>query len=807
MVSPLVADEPSAETGSAEQGVHFTSEIEPIFSRHCYGCHQGAKQLGSYMMTDFASLIRGGESEQAAIVPGNPDESHLIDLITPVDGHAEMPDEPFPPLADTEIELIRRWIAEGAENDSTKSAEPQYSAGNPPVYAAAPPLPSIDVSADGSLIAVAGFHEVILLDAATGKRASRLVGMSPRINTVRFSPDGKRLAAVGGSPAVRGELQIWDVATGELVLSRAVTYDALCGASWSPDGSKLAFGGSDNMVRAIDAETGEQILFQGAHDDWVRDTTFTPDGKHLISVARDMSCKLTEVETERFIDNITSITPGALSGGLSSVVAHPERNEILIGGADGVAKVYRVFRETARKIGDDANLVRKMPKMPGRIFSVAISPDASRLAAASTLDGKSEVRVWQYDFTSELSKELKKILAKRVNDRSAEEKKQVDAYQNSEIKELVRHPIDNAAVYAIAFAGDNSLVVAASDGQLRRLDTSGQVVAAFAAVDVASEDSIAAAGFDAKAWNEMRTQRVEEAAAEIPPPVQQVTELIVEPAEINLSSPYAYAQLVVTAVLQDGSTADVTRLCEIDVPSWATMTARGLLRGAGDGSGQVSVRYGNTSANIKITASGISGPDEAHGAVDYIRDVSPIMSRLGCNAGTCHGAQKGKNGFKLSLRGYDPVFDLRALTDDLAARRINPAAPEESLMLRKPLGTTPHQGGALMTLGDPNHTILRRWIADGSQLDLNSPRVTGIEVFPVNPIVQSTSARQQVRVVAHYADGKQPRRHARGVHRKWQHRGRDGGCLGAAGGGPPRRGADSGEVRGSLRGDNADGDG
>jgi len=139
-------------------------------------------------------------------------------------------------------------------------------------------------------------------------------------------------------------------------------------------------------------------LFQGAHDDWVRDTTFTPDGKHLISVARDMSCKLTEVETERFIDNITSITPDALSGGLSSVVVHPQRNEIFIGGADGTAKVYRVFRQTARKIGDDANLVRIFPKLPGRILSVAISHDGSRVAAASTLNGKSEVRVWKYDF-------------------------------------------------------------------------------------------------------------------------------------------------------------------------------------------------------------------------------------------------------------------------------------------------------------------------------------------------------------------------------------------------------------------------
>ena len=62
---------------------------------------------------------------------------------------------------------------------------------------------------------------------------------------------------------------------------------------------------------------------------------------------------------------------------------------------------------------------------------------------------------------------------------------------------------------------------------------------------------------------------------------------------------------------------------------------------------------------------------------DYVRDVMPVLSKLGCNAGTCHGAKEGKNGFKLSLRGYDPIFDVRALTDDLAGRRVNVASPDD----------------------------------------------------------------------------------------------------------------------------------
>ncbi|TWU55726.1 DUF1549 domain-containing protein [Rubripirellula reticaptiva] len=738
---------------AAAAPVSYERDIEPIFSRACLGCHQNAKQLGSYVMTDFVSLIAGGETGNTAVVPGRPDESYLIDQIKIVDGHAEMPDEPFEPLSQVEIDTITQWISEGARNDLSENDAIPYSSENPPIYAAPPAMPSIDVSPDGKLIAVAGYHEVVLIDGESGDVVSRLIGMSPRINSVRFSPDGKRIAAAGGDPAVRGELQVWDVGSKQLLLSHPITYDAISGASWSPDGSKIAFGACDNVVRAVDAATGEAVLFQGAHDDWVRDTGFTPDGKHLISVGRDMSCKLTEVETERFVDNITSITPGALSGGLSRVVVHPVRDEILIGGADGIAKVYRVFRETARKIGDDANLILSLPKMPGRIFSVAISADASRLAAAATIDGHSEVRVWEYDFDGKVASEHKKILEKGVADRSVEETKLVNESRQKEIKEIARVEIPEAAVYAIAFAPDQSLLVTATDGQIRRVGTDGKVAATYSPFKVTPTLANASDRFDAKVWNDVVSRRHEKAAEETPPPADSIESIVISPDQIQLAGAYDYTQLIVTAVAPDGSATDITRVCDIGVPDWVTLTSDGLVRPVRDGTGELLVRYGDNTKTVLVSAAGISGDDAGLGAVDYVRDVNPVLSRLGCNSGTCHGAQKGKNGFRLSLRGYDPIFDLRALADDLSARRINAAAPEASLMLRKPLGTTPHQGGTLMTAGDPNHTILRRWIADGSKLDLDSRKVSHIEVFPINPIVQRTDAKQQVRVVAHYPDG------------------------------------------------------
>jgi len=129
----------------------------------------------------------------------------------------------------------------------------------------------------------------------------------------------------------------------------------------------------------------------------VLDTTFSTDNSHVISVGRDGSMKLTEVATQRFVDNITSITPGALKGGLMTVDRHPKKDELLIGGADGVVKIYQTYRTQARVIGDDFNRITRFNAEPvaGRIFTAQYSPEATRVVIGSSSDGRGEVRVLQ----------------------------------------------------------------------------------------------------------------------------------------------------------------------------------------------------------------------------------------------------------------------------------------------------------------------------------------------------------------------------------------------------------------------------
>jgi hypothetical protein len=230
----------------------------------------------------------------------------------------------------------------------------------------------------------------------------------------------------------------------------------------------------------------------------------------------------------------------------------------------------------------------------------------------------------------------------------------------------------------------------------------------------------------------------------------KVTKVDVRPAKVELNGPFAYSQLLVTATLENGETLDATRIAKVTPPKFATASAAGQVRPTADGSGEITISLQGVTATVPISVKRFG----ENSAVSFVTDVQPVLGKLGCNAGTCHGAQAGKNGFKLSLRGYDPIYDYRALTDDLEGRRFNRAAPEKSLMLLKPAGAVPHQGGVTMNAGDANYELIRRWIAQGVKLDLDATRVKSIEIFPKDPTVSRIGQKQQFAVLATYADGR-----------------------------------------------------
>src|SRR5690606_7330488 len=167
-------------------------------------------------------------------------------------------------------------------------------------------------------------------------------------------------------------------------------------------------------------------------------------------VSRDRSMKLVEVATQRFVDNITSITPGALKGGLDAVDRRPEKDELLIGGADGIPKTYQMLRTQDRKIGDDFNKIKEYEALPGRIYDLEFNADGSRFVVGSSLNGTGEVRVYETDSG--------KLLAKMDGQKGA--------------------------IYAVAFSRGGSVVASAGfDGVVRLNDaTTGALVKEFTPV-------------------------------------------------------------------------------------------------------------------------------------------------------------------------------------------------------------------------------------------------------------------------------------------------------------------------------------
>ena len=431
--------------------VSYYHQVLPILQANCQGCHQPAKAGGAFQMTSLKGLLQGGESGSPAIVPGNPDKSYLVEMIAPRQGKAAMP-QGRPPLPAGEIELIRRWIQQGARDDTPQNARQLYDPEHPPVYARAPVITSLDYSPDGKLLAVAGFHETLLWRADGSARSARLVGLSDRIESVRFSRDGSRLLVVGGNPCRMGEVQVWDVAGRKLLRSLSTTSDTLYGGSWSADGSLISFGAADNTVRALEATRFTPVVTMAAHDDWVRGTVFSADGKSLFSASRDMTVKMTDVATQRFLGNLTTHTPGVLRGGMQAIDRHPKRNEVVVGSADGSPKLFRMDVTAASAGGGNPNQIREFEAMLGRVYDVRFGPNGTRLFAASSLDGKGQVR----------------------------------CYETDSGKRLWQVDVAECPMYAVACSPDGAtLATAGADGRVRLIDAAtGRIRKTFLPVEV-----------------------------------------------------------------------------------------------------------------------------------------------------------------------------------------------------------------------------------------------------------------------------------------------------------------------------------
>jgi hypothetical protein len=233
---------------------------------------------------------------------------------------------------------------------------------------------------------------------------------------------------------------------------------------------------------------------------------------------------------------------------------------------------------------------------------------------------------------------------------------------------------------------------------------------------------------------------------------EPVRSLAVFPDRFTLRGGDDARQLLVTATLADGRLHDLSSDAAYEIADAAivSVTPNGRVRPLADGTTTITVRHAGHSVAIpvEVTQFGESLP------INFPNQVVPIFTKLGCNAGGCHGKQTGQNGFKLSLLGFDPEADYASLVKESRGRRLFQSAPEQSLLLRKPTGTIAHGGGRKLEPGSDEYAVVRGWIAAGAPYGRPAdPVVTRIDVVPAQRTL-SRQNRQQLVVLAQYSDGR-----------------------------------------------------
>jgi hypothetical protein len=234
-------------------------------------------------------------------------------------------------------------------------------------------------------------------------------------------------------------------------------------------------------------------------------------------------------------------------------------------------------------------------------------------------------------------------------------------------------------------------------------------------------------------------------------PLPAPTSIRVYPANVNLTTARDRQSVIVQTVFADGITHDVTDQATFKLvdESLARLESN-LVYPTADGATELKVEFAGHSVVLPVVVKDAA----AAPPISFKLDVMPIFMRSGCNTGSCHGAARGKDGFMLSLFGYDPNGDHFRLTRQVPGRRINLSIPEESLMVQKSVGAVPHTGGKRFEIDSEYGETLMRWHQSGAPNDSGEvPSVTKVEVFPENAVLDGEGATQRITVRAHYSDG------------------------------------------------------
>lgn len=442
----LLAAGLAAPVGAAPPAVVFSKQVLPILNRECVSCHRGSAAPGGYSMESAERLVAGGR-HGVAVVPRSAAAGTLVRYLT---GQLQPRMPPGKPLALDTIALIRRWIDEGGKIDTmvapqessglmrgamplkTKGGRPMPvplrsgTAGDVAAVSQAAPVTAVAYAPSGRWVAVGGYRAVRLLDPATGNRVQTLTGPVDQVLAIQWSPDGRHLAAAGGSPGSFGEVCVWDVpaegAWGKPRVLRDHT-DTLYGFAWRPTGDEFATGSLDKTARVWDLASGKVKRVLRDHVDAVMSVAYSPDGKWLATGSMDRTVKLYDAASGSKVGNLSH------GDGVTAIAFAPRSDILAAASADKVVRVWPVkpgnaesplrdLREdepvtcvafsgngslflwgaSNRRVriwsGDAATHRRELRDCPDWIYSVSASPDGKTVAAGG---GDGKIYFWGAD--------------------------------------------------------------------------------------------------------------------------------------------------------------------------------------------------------------------------------------------------------------------------------------------------------------------------------------------------------------------------------------------------------------------------
>jgi WD40 repeat protein len=337
--------------------VSFKRDVAPLLLNNCLACHGPKKAEGGYRIDTFERALASGDSTQPGFIAGKLDESEAFRRIVSTDKAERMPLD-GDPLPAEQVELLKRWLTEGAAFDGP---DPKAA------YGATLPVTAVEFNPDGSQLVVGGYHELLFYNPADGALLRRLPNVGQRTYAIRYSPDGQLLGVACGAPGRLGEVRIFKPDTGELVRVLGMTSDVVFDCAFSPQGDRLATAAADGAVRIFNVADGAEQLTITSHSDWVFAVTWKVDGSQLATASRDKTAKVFDAKTGDLL-----ITYSGHNQPVRGVLFHPDGAEVYSSGSDN--KVHRW------KIADAAKT--KESGFGGEVYKLTLSGEQFLTASA-----------------------------------------------------------------------------------------------------------------------------------------------------------------------------------------------------------------------------------------------------------------------------------------------------------------------------------------------------------------------------------------------------------------------------------------